>query len=212
MKKTKNIAKNVAKNTMKNKKVTINQCNPPNISDGDTCMNDDEMKCENMSDEKGKDRCKNECDIDDETNDDFTLSDKYISEFITNDFIEEVPEILEDKPMNKSEIESHSEDNVIVDDNKVNNSFSFNSKKNLGTKINNIKNKNAIIEIFKIIKKMNPSLNMSENENGIFFKFNSLSNDTYVELEKYVNCSLKKRKSSKGLSASSSVVCSSEKN
>ena len=52
-------------------------------------------------------------------------------------------------------------------------------------KINKIKKKDYLINIFKIILKDNKDF--SENNNGVFIFFHNLADETYEKLEMYVN-------------------------
>ncbi len=59
--------------------------------------------------------------------------------------------------------------------------------KKIARRINKIKEKSMLIAIINIIKTMNPSVVITENENGMFIKFNSLTPETYVKLENYIH-------------------------
>ena len=63
--------------------------------------------------------------------------------------------------------------------------FDYDQKKRVLEKINKIKNKNDLVEIFKIITKNNTD-NYSHNSNGIFMVFDKLDNIIYHELDKYM--------------------------
>lgn len=65
-------------------------------------------------------------------------------------------------------------------------SVTFDQKKIIKYRIEQIKNKNCLIEIYEIIKRDN-SINITENNNGMFMHFNNLKNETYLNLEKYLN-------------------------
>lgn len=58
--------------------------------------------------------------------------------------------------------------------------------KKLEHMIRKIHDKNKLICIFNIIKKHNPKLIVTENDNGIFLKFSNLNTQTYIELEAYL--------------------------
>jgi hypothetical protein len=66
------------------------------------------------------------------------------------------------------------------------------SIKKLARKINRVKDKNILIAIINIIKIMNPTVSITENENGMFIKFNTLSPQTYTKLENYLHKNLRK--------------------
>lgn len=65
-------------------------------------------------------------------------------------------------------------------------SYDYEDIKNLAKKINDIHNKNHMIKIINIIKQENPNIDMTETQNGIFVKFNSLNINTYKEIENYI--------------------------
>lgn len=64
--------------------------------------------------------------------------------------------------------------------------YDYDSKKKLLTRINRIKNKTHLVEIFKIITNNNPDI-YSHNNNGIFLVFDKLNNSIYLELETFIN-------------------------
>ena len=78
-----------------------------------------------------------------------------------------------------------SESNDIVLENKNDSKFDYNKKMELVKKINKIKKKEYLINIFKIITSENKDY--TENTNGVFIFFHNLSDDTYEKLETYVN-------------------------
>lgn len=63
--------------------------------------------------------------------------------------------------------------------------YTHKMKQKLADRISKVKNKNDMINIVKIIHEDNK--NISENQNGIFMLFDSLSNDTYIQLNEYLN-------------------------
>lgn len=65
--------------------------------------------------------------------------------------------------------------------------------KKLAKRINRIKEKNHLIAIINIIKTMNPSVSITENENGMFIKFNTLTPQTYIKLDNYIHKNLPKK-------------------
>jgi hypothetical protein len=65
--------------------------------------------------------------------------------------------------------------------------------KKLAKRINRIKEKNHLIAIINIIKTMNPSVSITENENGMFIKFNTLTPSTYTKLDNYIHKNLPKK-------------------
>lgn len=64
--------------------------------------------------------------------------------------------------------------------------YSYNDKLYLFNNLNKVSDKNHIRDIIKIISFKNQK-NILEQENGIYIKFNNLTNDTYHELEQYLN-------------------------
>ena len=63
--------------------------------------------------------------------------------------------------------------------------YDHSKKMDLVKKINKIKKKEYLFEIFKIIT--SESDDYSENNNGVFIFFHNLSDDTYDKLDQYVN-------------------------
>ena len=63
--------------------------------------------------------------------------------------------------------------------------FSYNKKIELVNKINKIKKKSYLIDIFKIIT--SHTKDYTENNNGIFIFFHNLDDIVYEQLEVYVN-------------------------
>ena len=62
--------------------------------------------------------------------------------------------------------------------------YSYRQKKALSDKINRIKNKTILTNVFKII--YSESTQCTENNNGIFVRFNNLSNKTYYMIDSYL--------------------------
>ncbi len=62
--------------------------------------------------------------------------------------------------------------------------------RNLAKRINCINDKKHMISIVNIIMTMNPSIPITENDNGIFIKFNTLSQETFTKLENYIHKNL----------------------
>jgi hypothetical protein len=82
--------------------------------------------------------------------------------------------------------------NLSIDDNEViieaiTNpvKYDHSRKMEIVKKINKIKKKEYLIEIFKIITSKTDDY--SENNNGVFIFFHNLSDDTYEKVETYVN-------------------------
>lgn len=73
----------------------------------------------------------------------------------------------------------------ITIDNKNNSKFDYNKKMELVKKINKIKKKEYLINIFKIITSENKDY--TENTNGVFIFFHNLSDSVYEKIENYVN-------------------------
>jgi hypothetical protein len=65
--------------------------------------------------------------------------------------------------------------------------FSIEKKKRLAEKIEKITEKKYLLEIRNIIIQNNPTLEITKNNNGLFMKFQSLSDKTYDEIEKLIN-------------------------
>lgn len=64
--------------------------------------------------------------------------------------------------------------------------YSYNDKSYLYNRLNKITDKNDIRNIIKIITFKNKN-SIIEQASGTYIKFNSLTNDTYKELEEYLN-------------------------
>ena len=77
-------------------------------------------------------------------------------------------------------------DEIIIDPkNKQELKYDYSKKLSLVRKINKIKKKDYLLNIFKIILKDNKDF--SENNNGVFIFFHNLADETYEKLEMYVN-------------------------
>jgi hypothetical protein len=59
-------------------------------------------------------------------------------------------------------------------------------KRVIKDRIDNVKRRRYLIDIYKIIKSNN-DIDSTENKNGIFIHFENLSDATYKKLEKYLN-------------------------
>lgn len=66
------------------------------------------------------------------------------------------------------------------------NEYNYNDKSFLYNKLNKITDKNQIRDIIKIIMFKDKN-NIFEKDIGTYIKFNNLTNETYKELEQYVN-------------------------
>jgi hypothetical protein len=64
-----------------------------------------------------------------------------------------------------------------------------NYKKSLVNKIKNLNNKQAYINIYKILKNNDVKLNI--NSNGIYFNINNLDDYLIMELEEFINMNKK---------------------
>ena len=64
--------------------------------------------------------------------------------------------------------------------------YSYNDKLYLFNHLSKITDKNHIRDIIKIISFKNNKF-IFEQDNGIYIKFNELTDDTYKELEQYLN-------------------------
>ena len=76
-------------------------------------------------------------------------------------------------------------DEIIIDSKNKESKYDYSKKLQLVRKINKIKKKDYLINIFKIILKDNKDF--SENNNGVFIFFHNLADETYEKLEMYVN-------------------------
>jgi hypothetical protein len=64
-------------------------------------------------------------------------------------------------------------------------SYSYSERKKLSSKIMNIKKKDDYIKLFKLINQ-DPNNKFTENSNGIWLDFKSLSDQTISKVEKYL--------------------------
>lgn len=62
----------------------------------------------------------------------------------------------------------------------------------IARKIKKIKDKKILVSIMQIITTLNPELQISENSNGLFIKFNGLVPETYLKLEIFLNKNLRR--------------------
>ena len=76
-------------------------------------------------------------------------------------------------------------DEIIIDPKNKESKYDYSKKLQLVRKINKIKKKDYLLNIFKIIIKDNKDF--SENNNGVFIFFHNLTDETYEKLEMYVN-------------------------
>jgi len=76
-------------------------------------------------------------------------------------------------------------DEIIIDGKNKESKYDYSRKLQLVRKINKIKKKDYLLNIFKIILKDNKDF--SENNNGVFIFFHNLTDETYEKLEMYVN-------------------------
>jgi len=76
-------------------------------------------------------------------------------------------------------------DEIIIDSKNKESKYDYSKKLQLVKKINKIKKKDYLLNIFKIILKDNKDF--SENNNGVFIFFHNLNDETYEKLEIYVN-------------------------
>jgi hypothetical protein len=65
--------------------------------------------------------------------------------------------------------------------------FTFEKKKKLASRIKKIHNVSHLKNIRDIIKTCNPEVQVIKSGNGILLLFNSLSDNTYKQLEKYIS-------------------------
>jgi hypothetical protein len=76
-------------------------------------------------------------------------------------------------------------DEIIIESKNKESKYDYSKKLQLVKKINKIKKKDYLLNIFKIILKDNKDF--SENNNGVFIFFHNLTDETYEKLEMYVN-------------------------
>lgn len=72
--------------------------------------------------------------------------------------------------------------------------FSIETKKSLANRIQKINDKKSLTTIKKIITDNNPELDEMKNSNGIFLKFNNLSNVTYKKIKTFLDSYEKQKK------------------
>ena len=65
--------------------------------------------------------------------------------------------------------------------------YTVEQKKRLVGRINNIKKHDDLKKIKDIIISSEPSIDYTKNSNGFLFQFSSLRNNTYVNIEKFLN-------------------------
>ena len=66
-------------------------------------------------------------------------------------------------------------------------------KKKLARRISKIREKSLYVDIINIIQTLNPDIPITENENGLFIKFNTLTSQTYIKLNNYLHKKFPKR-------------------
>lgn len=64
--------------------------------------------------------------------------------------------------------------------------WTYETKLKLKDKIDELKNKEAYIDIKNIILQYNPSIFIQQNSNGILLYFHNLNESTYDEINKYI--------------------------
>ena len=79
----------------------------------------------------------------------------------------------------------NTNDELIVEASSKNVKYDHVKKMQIVKKINKIKKKEYLIDIFKILT--TESNDYSDNNNGVFIFFHNLSDDTYEKVESYVN-------------------------
>jgi hypothetical protein len=107
---------------------------------------------------------------------------------LNNDNCKQNNDNYENKNININDILSNNDETEITLDPKnikLESKYDYSKKMILVKKINKIKKKDYLINIFKIITK--DSKDFSENNNGIFIFFHNLSDETYEKLDVYVN-------------------------
>lgn len=90
---------------------------------------------------------------------------------------------------------TQSKNDIITDTEKETNKehVDYDIIKKLAKRINRIKEKKHLIAIINIIKTINPSVSITENDNGMFIKFNTLIPATYIKLDNYIHKNLPKK-------------------
>lgn len=66
--------------------------------------------------------------------------------------------------------------------------YTYDDKNNLAKKIESIKKKNTLVEIFKYVRNEEKSYNC--NRSGIYILFNNLTDDTYKKISNIVDIEL----------------------
>ena len=75
--------------------------------------------------------------------------------------------------------------------NRIMNTYSYDKKEKLARKIEKLKSKKHLVDVFKIIKRDPNTDEVLDNISGLFMFFHKLNDDTYIKIEKYLK-SLKK--------------------
>lgn len=75
----------------------------------------------------------------------------------------------------------------------LNENVSYETIKKIAKRIDRIKDKKHLISIINIIKTMNPNVTITENDNGLFVRFNELTPSTYTKLENYIHKNFPKK-------------------
>ena len=107
---------------------------------------------------------------------------------------------------NDNLIEKHNSDNEITLETKS--KYDYNKKMELKKKIEKIKKKEYLLDIFKIIT--SDGKDYSENKNGVFIFFHELSDDIYEKVENYVNNVYKMYKTNISPSKNTTSIFNSE--
>jgi len=79
--------------------------------------------------------------------------------------------------------------------------ITYDMKKSIAKKINSISDKKLLVDIIHIIKAMNPTVPITENDNGIFITFNHLTQQTYSNIENYLHKNVVKKEDIQSTSA-----------
>lgn len=87
--------------------------------------------------------------------------------------------------------------------------YTLKEKKNLAKKIGKITSKKDLCNIYKIIKENN-TFESKEVNKHLFMYFHNFSNDTYREIDKYINTYKKKKKREKKSNRTSDLVSTDE--
>ena len=72
--------------------------------------------------------------------------------------------------------------------------FTYDMKRALARRISSLTDKKILVDIMLIIKKLNPNVQITDNENGVFITFNHLTQQTYIDINNYLHTHAQKKK------------------